>query len=141
MGFDSGRLREILVRLREDNPYIRASAVVTEDGLPVVSALPEDVDEDLVAAMGAAILSVSEKIAAEVKGGRMRRVLIEAEESGILVVPLDGELLLVTLFDPKAKLGVILYSVKKALGQLTMELKAREEQQVGRMERPEELKL
>ena len=47
------RLRD----LRASSPDVEASAVVSVDGLTMASALPEDVEEDRVSAMSAAMLS------------------------------------------------------------------------------------
>jgi len=47
------RLRE----LQASSPDIEASAVVSIDGLPIASALPQGIEEDRVSAMSAAILA------------------------------------------------------------------------------------
>ena len=53
------RLRD----LQASSPDIEASAVVSVDGLSIASALPQNVEEDRVSAMSAAMLSLGERIA------------------------------------------------------------------------------
>ena len=55
------RLRD----LQASSPDIEASSVVSVDGLTIASALPQGVEEDRVAAMSAAMLSLGERIASE----------------------------------------------------------------------------
>ena len=60
------RSQLIIDRLRNmqsSSPSIEASAIVSVDGLTIASALPSSVEEDRVAAMSAAILSLGERIA------------------------------------------------------------------------------
>ncbi|MGD8759471.1 MAG: roadblock/LC7 domain-containing protein, partial [Anaerolineales bacterium] len=61
------RLRD----LQASTPDVEASAVVSADGLTMASALPTDVEEDRVAAMSAAMLSLGERIAGELGRGAL----------------------------------------------------------------------
>ena len=58
------------------SPDVIASAVVSVDGLIIASALPADVEEDRVSAMSAAMLSLGERIATELKRGKLDEVYI-----------------------------------------------------------------
>ena len=51
---------------------VEAAAVVSSDGLPMASALPPDVEEDRLAAMSAALLSLGERAAIGTGQGRSR---------------------------------------------------------------------
>jgi predicted regulator of Ras-like GTPase activity (Roadblock/LC7/MglB family) len=51
-------LTNLLKDLEGTTPDIEASAMVSVDGLMIASALPQDVEEDRVAAMSAAMLSL-----------------------------------------------------------------------------------
>jgi len=64
------QLTHVLKNLEATTPDIEASAVVSVDGLMIASELPHDVEEDRVAAMSAAMLSLGERTANElVRGG------------------------------------------------------------------------
>jgi uncharacterized protein len=64
------RLRD----LQASSPDIEASAVVSVDGLSIASALPQNVEEDRVSAMSAAMLSLGERIASELGRGSLDQV-------------------------------------------------------------------
>jgi len=57
------RLDRALADLLAQAPEVEAAAVVSFDGLPMASALPATMDEDRVAAMSAALLSLGERAA------------------------------------------------------------------------------
>ena len=52
------KLTQMLKNLEATTSDIEASAIVSVDGLMMASALPHDVEEDRVAAMSAAIVSL-----------------------------------------------------------------------------------
>jgi predicted regulator of Ras-like GTPase activity (Roadblock/LC7/MglB family) len=66
--------------LRSSNPDVEASAVVSADGLIVASDLPSGVEEDRVAAMSAAMLSLGDRIATELRRGVLDQVYIHGEK-------------------------------------------------------------
>jgi len=59
----SSRLDRILAELVGQVPEVEAASVVSFDGLAMASALPHGMDEDRVAAMSAALLSLGERAA------------------------------------------------------------------------------
>ncbi len=75
------RLRD----LQAGTPDVEASAVVSVDGLIMASSLPSDVDEDRISAMSAAMLSLGDRIAEELRRGKLQRVYIEGS-NGIIVL-------------------------------------------------------
>jgi len=68
---------KMVIRLRDMQAAasdIIASAVISVDGLAMASALPTNVEEDRVAAMSAAMLSLGERIASELGRGDLNEV-------------------------------------------------------------------
>jgi len=61
----SDQMVERLRSMQAAAPDIEASAIVSVDGLIMASALPQDVEEDRVSAMSAAMLSLGERISGE----------------------------------------------------------------------------
>jgi hypothetical protein len=87
-------------RLREmqmSAPDIEASAVVSVDGLIMASALPAEVEEDRVSAMSAAMLSLGERIAAELGRGGLEQVYIRGDSGYVLVTAVGQEAVLTAL--------------------------------------------
>ena len=73
-----------LKALQMNTPDIEASAVVSVDGLIMASQLPADVEEDRVSAMSAAMLSLGDRIANELKRGQLDQGLRLAQPPSVL---------------------------------------------------------
>jgi uncharacterized protein len=99
--------------LLNQTPEIEAAAVVSFDGLPMASALPEGMDEDRVAAMSAALLSLGERAANGLGRGDLSQVFIEGDDGTVFLVSCDGEAVLVAVAAKGAKTGLMLYEVKR----------------------------
>ena len=95
-------------------PEIEAAAVVSFDGLPMASALPAAMDEDRVAAMSAALLSLGERAAEGLGRGELSQVYIEGENGTVFLVSADDEAVLVAVAAKGAKVGMMLYEVRRA---------------------------
>lgn len=108
----TGRLEQVLAGLLAQAPEIEAAAVVSFDGLPMASALPAAMDEDRVAAMSAALLSLGERAAEGLGRGELSQVYIEGEDGTVFLVSADGEAVLVAVAARGAKAGMMLYEVR-----------------------------
>jgi hypothetical protein len=95
-------------------PEIEASAIVSVDGLIMASALPAEVEEDRVSAMSAAMLSLGERIASELGRGGLEQVYIRGNEGSIVLTSVGQEAVLTTLVRQEAKLGLILFEMRRA---------------------------
>jgi hypothetical protein len=93
---------------------IIASSVVSVDGLTIASALPGDVEEDRVAAMSAAMLSLGERIAGELGRGVLDEVYIRGEAGFVLLTAVGQEAVLTALAREEAKLGMIFLEMRRA---------------------------
>lgn len=106
-------LADLLKNLEAITPDIEASAVVSVDGLMIASALPRDVEEDRVAAMSAAMLSLGERTANELARGELSEVYVKGE-SGYVVLMASGENAVLTALARKdAKLGLVFLDMKR----------------------------
>jgi len=111
------RADKMVARLRDmqvASPDIIASAVVSVDGLTMASALPGDVEEDRVAAMSAAMLSLGERISGELGRGGLDEVYIRGEEGFVLLTAVGDEAVLTALAREEAKLGMIFLEMRRA---------------------------
>ncbi len=104
------RLRD----LQASSPDIEASAIVSVDGLTIASALPQDVEEDRVSAMSAAMLSLGERIASELGRGTLDQVYIKGQNGYVVLMAVGEEAVLTALAREKAKLGLILLDMRRA---------------------------
>jgi predicted regulator of Ras-like GTPase activity (Roadblock/LC7/MglB family) len=110
----SSQLDRALADLLAQAPEVEAAAVVSFDGLPMASALPATMDEDRVAAMSAALLSLGERAAEGLGRGGLNQVYIEGENGTVFLVSADDEAVLVAVAARGAKVGMMLYEVRRA---------------------------
>ena len=113
-GSRSERLDRAIHGLLAQTREIEAAAVVSFDGLPMASALPPSMDEDRVAAMSAALLSLGERAAQGLGRGELSQVYIEGETGTVFLVSADNEAVLVAVAAAGAKVGMMLYEVRRA---------------------------
>ncbi|WXG45934.1 MAG: roadblock/LC7 domain-containing protein [Candidatus Atabeyarchaeum deiterrae] len=105
-------IRRLLKSMEASTPGIEASAVVSMQGLPIVTAMPKDVDDSIVAAMAAAILGVSERAANELARGKLEQILIQGDRGYIILKHAGEEALLSVLTKADSNLGMIFLMLK-----------------------------
>lgn len=126
------RLNEILQLLRNfqaENADIQGSAVVSIQGLPIVSSFgSENSREGIVAAMVAAILSVGARAAEELKRGTLKRVLLEGNEGLIIIQQSGPHSLLCVLVSSDQSLGLIFMLMSGLSKKISILLEEQEEE-------------
>ena len=75
MSENISELVELLRQMEAINSEIQGSAIVSVQGLPICSVLARDVNDGIVSAMSAAILSVSERAVDELARGSLKEFL------------------------------------------------------------------
>jgi predicted regulator of Ras-like GTPase activity (Roadblock/LC7/MglB family) len=97
-----------------DSGSLDASCIVSEDGLPICSAICLPEMESLLSAMAAAILAMGERTVEELKQGKLSQVTIQADD-GITVVRSAGRhQLIIGTAHSKVGLGLIHLVLQKA---------------------------
>ena len=123
-GSRSERLDRAIHALLAQTPELEAAAVVSFDGLPMAAALPPSMDEDRVAAMSAALLSLGERAAQGLGRGELSQVYIEGDNGTVFLVSADDEAVLVAVATKGAKVGMMLYEVRRAAAAVADVLRA-----------------
>jgi len=113
-GSRSERLDRAIHALLSQTPEIEAAAVVSFDGLPMAAALPPSMDEDRVAAMSAALLSLGERAAQGLGRGELSQVYIEGDNGTVFLISADDEAVLVAVATKGSKVGMMLFELKRA---------------------------
>jgi predicted regulator of Ras-like GTPase activity (Roadblock/LC7/MglB family) len=111
------RTEQMVTRLRQMQavtPDIEASAVVSVDGLIIASALPNEVEEDRVSAMSAAMLSLGERISTELGRGNLEQVYIKGVNGYVILTSIGSDAVLTALAGSQAKLGLIFLEMRRA---------------------------
>ena len=107
-------LEEILKDLEVSIPQIQAAAIVSVEGLPIASALPSGVDETMIAAMTAAMLSLGERAAAELNKGELEQVYIKGQDGYVIAMGAGNNAVLTLSATKDAKLGLIFLEMERA---------------------------
>lgn len=115
------RAEQLVARLRDlqaSSGEVEAAAIVSVDGLSIASALQADVEEDRVSAMSAAMLSLGERIAAELGRGQLQQVFVRGENGYVILTAVGEEAVLTVLTRKDAKLGLIFLDVARTVQDL-----------------------
>jgi hypothetical protein len=107
-----------LRQMQAVSPDIEASAVVSVDGLIIASALPNEVEEDRVSAMSAAMLSLGERISTELGRGSLEQVYIKGLDGYVILTSIGADAVLTALAGPHAKLGLVFLEMRRAADEI-----------------------
>jgi len=112
------QIQKVLQELVNGILDLEGAAMVTTDGLTLASALPNGSDEDRVSAMAAAILSMGERTAAELKRGTLEQVIVKGNGGYVVLMQAGPESVLEAISGSAAKLGMVLLDMKRAAAEL-----------------------
>jgi predicted regulator of Ras-like GTPase activity (Roadblock/LC7/MglB family) len=115
-GFDElhGKIREIMEEATSLATGVRAWVLLSKEGLPISSAVPDGLEEAEIAAMSASILGVADLAAERLEQGMLEEILI-TNEKGLIIMRGAGEKAILVLAASKGmKTGLLVYSAKTA---------------------------
>lgn len=113
------RLAEVLDEFLGVSGEAEAAAVVSSDGLPMASALPPHVEEDRLAAMSAALLTLGERAAEGLGRGMLGQVFIEGKDGYVVLMAAGPHAVLVVITSRRAKVGLVLFEMRKAAEEIS----------------------
>ncbi|VEP13575.1 Diacylglyceryl transferase [Hyella patelloides LEGE 07179] len=111
-------LNEIIQKFVTSISGIEGAALVTPDGLSLVSVLPSSMDEERTAAMSAAILSLGERIGQELVRGLVARIVVEGEKGYSVMVSCGRDAVLLVLASKETKQGLLFLEIKRLVREL-----------------------
>lgn len=112
-------LNKLLRALQSGSPDVEASALISEDGLIIASALPQHLEETRVAGMSATLLSLGTRAATELERGDVEEVLVRGKEGyAVMMAAGNTGTLLLVLASRAAKLGLIFLDMRRAIEDL-----------------------
>ncbi len=86
---------DILKKLLSAMPEVKAAAIVSREGLPIASVLPQRTDETRIAALSAALFFAAEMAIREMERGDFEQLYIKGSEGYLLVLPAGPNAVLV----------------------------------------------
>jgi len=101
------KLASILEEMEASDPDIEASAIIRTDGLVLASAIQHG-DENLIAAMGAALYNVGERVISELSLGNLQKVVVGGKDGTIIIFGIDDKHVLSVITNPYANMGLML---------------------------------
>lgn len=111
------RLRD----LRNGTPDFEAAVVVSGEGLVLASAVPGEVEDEKLAAMGGAMQAIGERIVKELARGELEQVMVRGDEGYVLLMPIGSrsDMVLTILARQEAKLGWVLLESRRIASELS----------------------
>ena len=113
------RLAAVLDSFLDVSAETEAAAVVSADGLPMASALPPHVEEDRLAAMSAALLTLGERAAEGLGRGELGQVFVEGKDGYVMLMAAGPNAVLVAITSKRAKVGLVLFEMSRAASQIS----------------------
>jgi len=107
-------LVEVLSELEKRDPDVLGSVIMRSDGLIVASALREDIDRDLVAAMCTSLLSVSQRVLQELNLGDIESSIIRGKNGIVMTIEVVPDVAIAALAKKDANLGLLYIELRRA---------------------------
>ncbi|NHJ13220.1 MAG: hypothetical protein EAX95_06055 [Candidatus Thorarchaeota archaeon] len=101
-----------IIRDFETVPGVEGAALVSLDGLMISSALPES-EQERVAAISAAMLSLGEKATTELDRGTLLEIYVKGDKGYTLLTSVGDSALFLVLAKADAQLGLIFVDMKR----------------------------
>jgi uncharacterized protein len=119
---NAAKLNSIVQNFVSSVSDIQGAAIVTTDGLALASVLAGGMDEERVAAMSAAMLSLGERISSELSRGIVDRIMIEGDEGYGVLTNCGSDAVLLVLASKIAKQGIIQLEIKRLANEVKLAL-------------------
>lgn len=107
-------LMECINELRFRSIGIVDVAIVSLEGLPLVSLVLERVEETRFAAMTAAMLSLGERVSTELNKGLLKKIFVEGEQGYIISMQAGENAVLTVSATTDTKLGLLFLDMQRA---------------------------
>jgi predicted regulator of Ras-like GTPase activity (Roadblock/LC7/MglB family) len=114
----SGDLDRVVADLRALSGDIESCGVLSKDGELLTSSHGEGVERERVKAMLSALANLADRVARQEGKDHASQVRVKTEGGHVLLVGLDGGGALVATTGPDARVGLVLYDMRNARGEV-----------------------
>ncbi len=108
------QIENILKKLTSAGTKITSSLLVTSEGLPMAGAIPGEYEQESLGAMAALMLSMSDEVAEELLKSKSELSIVMNNKGYVVSSRINDDLSLLVTAKPEAKLGLLIYFLKKA---------------------------
>lgn len=112
------KINTLLQSFVSGTPDVQGTAIVTPDGLSLATMLPGEMDEERVAAMSAAMLSLGERIGNELARGTIDRIYVQGDKGYGILTSCGEDAVLLVLASESAKQGLLMLEIKRIVAEL-----------------------
>jgi predicted regulator of Ras-like GTPase activity (Roadblock/LC7/MglB family) len=112
------QIQDVLRRLRMSSTEVSGVALVSTEGFMAASLLPNEVEEEVVAGMAAALLGAADRVSVELMGSPATQTCVKSEHGYIVLNQVGSDAMLVVLASENAKLGLLFLDIKRHLNDL-----------------------
>jgi uncharacterized protein len=116
------KIESILQHFVSSTNDIQGATLVSPDGLSLASVLPGGMEDERVAAMSAAMLSLGERIGSELSRGNIDRIFVEGNKGFGILTNCGEDAVLLILASESAKQGVLMLEIKRLVSELKLVL-------------------
>ena len=113
------QIQDVLRRLRMSSTEVSGVALVSTEGFMAASLLPNEVEEEVVAGMAAALLGAADRVSLELMGSHATQTCVKGQHGYIVLNQVGSDAMLVVLASENAKLGLLFLDIKRHLGDLS----------------------
>ena len=114
----NAELKDCINELRFKSVGIVDVAIVSLEGLPIVSLVLEKVEETRFAAMTAAMLSLGERVATELNKGLLKKIFVEGDHGYIITMQAGESAVLTVSATTDTKLGLLFLDMERAASKI-----------------------
>jgi len=105
-------LNRELERLEKFSDII-GTAIVNRNGLLISSRLPRDIDERRFGALAATMFGAIETASSSLESNKIKNLTVEYQDYQFIVIEVDPNTILVSLFDLNVDLGLIFIEIEE----------------------------
>lgn len=102
----------ILTLLISKSTHIQAAAIMTRDGMSLVSCMDKSVDSDTLSAVSASLLSLAARALSNMNKGHLQQVLIQGSEGFLILIGVGNNAVLSITSEFDSRLGMLLHEAK-----------------------------
>ena len=118
MAIDTHQLNDLIQSFVTDTLHVQGAALVTAEGLPIVSTLPPGLEESRAAAMAAAVLGIGDRIGEELQRGATQHILLEGAQGYSILTFCTTETLFLVLASSEVKHGVLTLEIQRMIARI-----------------------
>jgi len=110
-------LDDVLTNLMQVG-QIKASGIVSKEGLLINSRTPPDVDARIFSALCSTIMGAAEAASGQMTTGSVSQISVKTEKGTIVLIPAGPKAILTALTEPEAQLGLIFVEMESIAEQV-----------------------